>query len=137
MKKLVLLVLLVLPLLSNAVIPVYQFESEQQEERFRVLVEQLRCPKCQNQAIADSDADIAQDMRSQVAQMIRDGHSDAEIVDYFTQRYGDYVNYRPPLKPETVILWSGPVLVLLIGLVLIVFQIRRARSLAQKRDENE
>lgn len=113
---------------SLAAIDVYQFDTETQEQRFHVLVEQLRCPKCQNQSISDSDADIARDMRAQVANMIREGRTDDEIVDFFTQRYGDFVNYKPPLQPETVLLWLGPGVIFLLGVMLVIMQIRRGRA---------
>ncbi|MCG8393038.1 MAG: cytochrome c-type biogenesis protein CcmH [Pseudomonadales bacterium] len=109
-----------------AAIDVYEFDNLRQEERFRVLTEELRCPKCQNQSIADSDAGIAQDMRTRVHTMILEGKSDAEIVDYFVSRYGDFVSYRPPVTAETSILWLGPLLLLLVGAVVIVLLLRRA-----------
>ncbi|MDF1780100.1 MAG: cytochrome c-type biogenesis protein CcmH [Alcanivoracaceae bacterium] len=133
MKKLIWLLVL-LPAMASAVIDVYQFEQPEQERRFRGLIEQLRCPKCQNQSISDSDADIAQDMRAQVSTMIRDGRSDEEIVQYFTDRYGDFVNYKPPVNAQTMILWAGPGVVFFIGLVLVIVQIRRARGLVQEKD---
>lgn len=119
------------PALSFAAIDVYQFDSGVDEQRFRGLIEQLRCPKCQNQSISDSDAEIAQDMRAQVATMIRDGRSDDEIVNYFTERYGDFVNYKPPMNAQTMILWAGPVCVFGIGFILVLVQIRRAKALAE------
>ena len=135
MKKLISLLVL-LPAMASAVIDVYQFEQPEQERRFRGLIEQLRCPKCQNQSISDSDADIAQDMRAQVSTMIRDGRSDEEIVQYFTDRYGDFVNYEPPVNAQTMILWAGPGVVFFIGLVLVIVQIRRARNLVQEKDSD-
>lgn len=129
MKKLMAL-LLFLPLLAHAAIAVYEFETPEQEQRFRNLIEELRCPKCQNQSISDSDADIAQDMRAQVAEMLREGRSDEEIVRFFVTRYGDFVTYKPPVNAETMILWAGPGVVFVIGLLLVVLQIRRARARA-------
>ena len=118
--------LLCLSMPALAAIDVYEFDNPRQEERFRVLTEELRCPKCQNQSIADSDAGIAQDMRTRVHTMILEGKSDAEIVDYFVSRYGDFVSYRPPVTAETSILWLGPLLLLLVGAVVIVLLLRRA-----------
>lgn len=135
-RKTFLLLLILLPALTFAAIDVYQFDSVEHEQRFRGLIEQLRCPKCQNQSISDSDADIAQDMRAQVATMIRDGRSDDEIVDYFTERYGDFVNYKPPVNAQTLILWAGPVVVFVIGFVLVLVQIRRAKVLAVSKGED-
>ena len=96
MLRIVLLLMLSMP--AFAAIDVYQFDNEQQEQRFRILSEELRCPKCQNQSIADSDAGIAQDMRTRVHTMILEGKSDEDIVDYFVSRYGDFVSYRPPVN---------------------------------------
>lgn len=129
--KTLLAMLLCLPLLAHAAIAVYEFETPEQELRFRNLIEELRCPKCQNQSISDSDADIAQDMRAQVAEMLREGRSDEEIVQFFVTRYGDFVTYKPPVNAETMILWAGPGVVFVIGLMLVLLQIRRARVRAQ------
>ncbi len=134
MKRLVLMFLFCWPLALPAVQDIYQFDSTVEEKRFRELLVQLRCPKCQNQAIADSDAPIAQDMRQQVAEMIRAGRSDEEIVGYFVQRYGDFVSYHPPLTPQTMILWLAPLMAMAGGLLLVVFQIRRARRIARGED---
>lgn len=128
--KTLLAMLLCLPLLAHAAIAVYEFETPEQEQRFRNLIEELRCPKCQNQSISDSDADIAQDMRAQVAEMLREGRSDEEIVQFFVTRYGDFVTYKPPVNAETMILWAGPGVVFVIGLMLVLLQIRRARARA-------
>lgn len=128
MKRFFLMLLLVCATPVLATIDVYQFDDPVQEERFRGLLDQLRCPKCQNQSLSESDADIAQDMRARIAEMIRDGRSDEEIVDYFVQRYGDFVNYDPPFRAETAVLWFGPVLVFLLGAIIIVTQVRRART---------
>lgn len=136
-RNTLLLLSILLSALSFAAIDVYQFESVEHEQRFRGLIEQLRCPKCQNQSISDSDADIAQDMRTQVASMIRDGRSDDEIVGYFTERYGDFVNYKPPINAQTLILWAGPVFVFIVGFVLVLVQIRRAKRLAELKGEEE
>lgn len=134
MKKLMAL-LLCLPLIAHAAIAVYEFETPEQEQRFRYLIEELRCPKCQNQSISDSDADIARDMRAQVAEMLREGRSDEEIVQFFVTRYGDFVTYKPPVNAETMILWAGPGVVFVIGLVLVVVQIRRARARVQAAEQ--
>ncbi|WP_323774594.1 cytochrome c-type biogenesis protein [Alcanivorax sp.] len=133
MLRIVLLLMLSMPAL--AAIDVYQFDNEQQEQRFRILSEELRCPKCQNQSIADSDAGIAQDMRTRVHTMILEGKSDEDIVDYFVSRYGDFVSYRPPVNAGTSILWLGPILLLLGGGVVIVLLLRNASRKAAAEDE--
>lgn len=136
MRKWLLLILL-WPVLAGAAIDVYQFESEADEQRFRELIKELRCPKCQNQAISDSDAEIAHDMRAQVADMIQRGQSDDEIVDYFVQRYGDFVSYEPPFRADTLLLWLLPVVALGGGLILVVYLVRRAAELPPEDGEQD
>ena len=127
--------LLCLSLSAMAATDLYEFETPEQEQRFRVLLDELRCPKCQNQSLADSDAGIAQDMRVRVESMIKEGKSDEEIVDYFVSRYGDFVSYRPPVTPTTSILWLAPLLLLGSGAVIIVLLLRRASARVDDSDE--
>lgn len=119
-----------------AAIDVYQFDSARQEQRFRTLTEELRCPKCQNQSIADSDAGISQDMRDRVQSMIVNGKTDEEIVTYFVSRYGDFVSYRPPVNSHTAILWAGPLGLLLLGVGVIATLLLRASRNADAEPEN-
>ena len=103
------------------------------EKRLTNLASELRCLVCQNQSLADSHADLAVDLRNQVREQMKAGKSDDEIRDWLTARYGDFVLYRPPLKPRTVLLWSGPFLLLLAGVVGLVFYLRRReRQLVQQ-----
>ena len=88
------------------------------------LAEQLRCLVCQNQSIADSSAELAVDLRRQIREQIGAGKSDREIVDFMVQRYGDFVLYRPPVKATTLLLWSGPAVLLLIGIGVLVRSLR-------------
>jgi len=85
------------------------------EARVNRIAAELRCLVCQNQSLADSHADLAIDLKNQVREQLRAGRSDAEVVDYMTDRYGDFVRYRPALKPQTLLLWGGPLLLLLTG----------------------
>lgn len=117
-----------------AAIDVHEFETEAQRERFQSLTHQLRCPKCQNQAISDSDAQISRDMRDRVAEMIRAGKSDEQIINYFVSRYGAFVNYKPPVTAETLLLWGGPGLVFLAGILLVFWQLRRAARAAEREE---
>lgn len=134
-------ILLLLPVLlaiagpALGAIDVYHFNTIQQQDRFHKLTEQLRCPKCQNQSIASSDADIARDMRQQVADMILKGRSDKDIVQYFVDRYGSFVTYKPPFDAHTAILWLGPGLLLLAGILVIVRLVRRASRQADDVDD--
>ena len=92
-----------------ATIDVLQFKDEAQEQQFRQLTEELRCPKCQNNSIADSNSMIATDLRQKVYELMQEGKSKKEIVDYMVARYGNFVTYDPPLTPLTVLLWVLPV----------------------------
>lgn len=96
------------------------------------LAEQLRCLVCQNQSIADSNAELAVDLRRQINEQISQGRSDGEIVDFMVQRYGDFVLYRPPFNAATLLLWFGPVLLFATGLAVLIFNVRRRRV---QRDE--
>jgi len=127
--------LLGISLSAMAATDIYQFETPEQEQRFRVLLDELRCPKCQNQSLADSDAGIAQDMRARVEIMIKEGKSNDEFVDYFVARYGNFVSYRPPVTPTTSILWLAPLLLLGSGAVIIVLLLRRASARVDDSDE--
>ncbi|MDX1497017.1 MAG: cytochrome c-type biogenesis protein [Salinisphaeraceae bacterium] len=92
--------------------------NQAQEKRYIALIAELRCLVCQNQNIADSNAPLAQDLREQVRNMILSGKSDTEIKAYLVERYGDFVLYRPPVKPSTWLLWGSPFLLLLLGLII-------------------
>jgi len=96
------------------------------------LAEQLRCLVCQNQSIADSNAELAVDLRRQINEQIAQGRSDGEIVDFMVQRYGEFVLYRPPFKAVTLLLWLGPGLLLATGLAVLTYNLRRRRA---QRDE--
>ncbi|RUO79788.1 cystathionine gamma-synthase [Idiomarina tyrosinivorans] len=133
----VLLVLVLLPL-AHAQITPYPFENDQQRQQFQRLTEQLRCPKCQNQNIADSHAGIAKDLRDKTYEMVMAGRSDEEIVDYMVARYGQFVTYKPQLTASTSILWWAPALVILIGLgVMISLARRRRQNLSLSEEERQ
>lgn len=97
-------------------------------KRAVALSEELRCLVCQNQSIADSNAELAVDLRRQIHEQIAQGRSDQQIVDYMVERYGDFVLYRPPLKATTLVLWMGPPLLFVIGLWLLLLYLRQRRS---------
>ncbi|MBR9856129.1 MAG: cytochrome c-type biogenesis protein [Oceanisphaera sp.] len=110
---------------AMAAIDVYEFDSPQQEETFRELTRELRCPKCQNQDIADSNAELAKDLREKTYTMLREGSSKKEIIDFMVARYGNFILYKPPVMASTLILWLGPVLVMLLGLVIVLVRTRK------------
>ena len=101
------------------------FASPEDESRYKALIAELRCLVCQNQSLADSNAELATDLRKEVYKMIDGGSSDDEIVDFMVARYGDFVLYRPPIKPATLLLWSGPFILVVLALVFLGAQIRR------------
>ena len=105
-----------------------EFDDAEQLERYKTLIYELRCLVCQNQNLADSDADLAADLRREVYRMVREGKSEQDVVDFMVARYGDFVLYRPPLKAKTVLLWSAPFVLAVGGLVLLVVQLRRRRA---------
>ena len=110
-----------------APIETFKFDSKETEKTFHKLSEELRCLVCQNQNIAESNADLAKDLRLEMYTMLSQGKTEAEIVDFMVQRYGDYVLYRPPFKPMTWLLWFGPGLVFVISLVFVV-RLMKSRS---------
>jgi cytochrome c-type biogenesis protein CcmH len=99
------------------------------EKRVMALAEELRCLVCQNQTLADSNAPLAEDLRNQIRERMREGNSDAQVVDYLVARYGDFVLYRPPLKATTILLWFGPLLLLAAGFALLLRRLLRRRSM--------
>jgi cytochrome c-type biogenesis protein CcmH len=110
------------------------------EARMTHITSELRCLVCQNQTIADSNADLAADLRRQTRELLKQGKTDREIVDYMTARYGDFVLYRPPLRATTALLWFGPAAMLLGGAVVLVVVLRRRSRLpgeAFERDEDD
>lgn len=113
---------------AAAAIDTYQFKSVEQEQQYRELTEQLRCPKCQNNSIADSNAIIAADMRTKVYELMMQGQSKPQIIDYMVARYGNFVTYEPPVTPATLILWVGPLLFVLIGGAVVILRTRRRRA---------
>lgn len=98
------------------------------EKRVMALAAELRCLVCQNQSLADSHADLAQDLRQEVREMVQQGMSDTEIVDYLVARYGDFIRYRPPLKGTTLMLWLGPLLLVVVGGVVLARALGRRRA---------
>lgn len=103
----------------------YEFQNQVTEKRFNELNKELRCPKCQNQNLADSNSPIAKDLRREVYDLLHQGKADIEIMNYMVARYGEFVLYRPRVSSLTYILWFGPAVLILIGVLVVVFIIRR------------
>jgi len=113
---------------AHAVVEIYEFDTESQRIRYASLIEELRCPKCQNQNLSGSNSEISKDLRRELHRLLSEGKSDQEIIDFMVARYGDFVLYRPRLQQSTLVLWFGPLLLLLLGFaVLAVIIVRRRR----------
>ena len=121
---LILTMSLAFPALSST-IDAYPFEDPGQERIYKKLIDELRCLVCQNQNLADSNAELAQDMRRKTYELAKAGKDEQEIVEYMVQRYGDFVLYKPPLQTNTVLLWVGPFIIFLIGVTVLIRFIRR------------
>ena len=117
-----------------AAIDVYDFDSEQQRQRYLQLSEELRCPKCQNQNLAGSNSQIAEDLRRETYRLIKDGKTDNEIKTAMVERYGEFVLYKPPLTSSTMILWGLPILMLLGGFLVVGLIIFRRQSQTDKTE---
>jgi cytochrome c-type biogenesis protein CcmH len=116
---------------TMALIETYEFSTPELEARYQQLSEELRCPKCQNQNIADSNAPIAQDLRKLLHQQLEQGASDGEILDYMVARYGEFVRYRPRFGGASLVLWLAPVLLLCAAMVVLIITLRsRSKSAA-------
>ncbi|KVV05315.1 MULTISPECIES: cytochrome c-type biogenesis protein [Pseudomonas] len=113
---------------AHAAIDTYEFKNDAERDRFRDLTKELRCPKCQNQDIADSNAPIATDLRREIFRMLGEGKDNQQIIDFMVDRYGDFVRYKPALTGKTAILWFGPLGLLVGGLVVIGVIVGRRRS---------
>lgn len=118
-----------------AAIPVgtpLEFATPAEEEQYQMLIRELRCTVCQNQSLVDSNAGLARDLRRNIYQMTRAGQDQEQITEFMVSRYGDFVLYRPPLQPNTYLLWFGPFLFLLVGVLVLVAVIGRQRRTHDK-----
>ena len=125
MRTLYLALALALAASSALAIDPLPFKDATEEARFRELAAELRCVLCQNQSLADSNAGIAQDLRKEVFGLMRAGKSDEEIKDFLTERYSEFVLYKPRVEPRTWLIWFGPAVVLLAGAIAVVVIVRR------------
>ena len=136
---------------AQAAIEAYEFDSPQMEADYNQLIDELRCLVCQNQNLAGSDAELARDLRRETYDMLREGKSPDQVVDFMVERYGDFVLYRPQFKSSTYLLWVGPFLLLLGVLVVLVRRLRasspepdvdadalaRARQILESKESNQ
>ncbi|KMK81775.1 cytochrome c-type biogenesis protein [Pectobacterium brasiliense] len=116
---------------------VLRFDNDTQEQQFRELTMQLRCPKCQNNSIADSNSMIASDMRQKVYELMQQGQTKEQVVDYMVDRYGYFVTYEPPITPFTILLWLLPALFLAAGAWMIIRRAHRIRSTKEPMSEQD
>ncbi len=130
MKPLLFILLLVISINSYAV-DSRQLSDPKQQESYETLTKELRCLVCQNQTIADSNAELASDLRRQVYEMLQQGKSEQEIIRFMTDRYGEFVLYKPAFAGKTSLLWIAPVLCLFMGLMMVFFVIRSKRAAVQ------
>lgn len=103
----------------------YEFRDEVTKIRFQALSKELRCPKCQNQNLADSNSPIAADLRKELYELLQQGKADSEIVDFMVNRYGEFVLYRPRVSAVTYVLWFGPIVLILLGIIVVTVIVRR------------
>ncbi len=137
MKHLISVLLLLLPLSLQAAIDTFEFKDEETRERFNKLTFELRCPKCQNQNLQDSNSPISSDLKNEIYRMLEAGNDDAEIVDFMVARYGDFVLYRPPVNKMTYVLWYGPAALVVIGVVVIVVISRKKKKVDNQGEDLE
>lgn len=133
MKRALMILLCLLPLSVMAGEAQDMAQDPEVEKRMKVLAEDLRCLVCQNESLASSHADLAEDLRREVREQIKKGMTDQEIFDYLVARYGDFVLYNPPVKNTTLLLWFGPFLLLLTGVVWLVLQLRKRRNMVAEQ----
>jgi len=122
------LLTLLLAVVTRASVEVEPLSTPELQARYQVLIEEMRCPKCQNQNLAGSDSMVANDLRREIRRLLEDGFSDAEINDYMVARYGDFVLYRPPVQRNTLALWLAPGVFAALGLLALVVIVARSRS---------
>jgi cytochrome c-type biogenesis protein CcmH len=134
MKKLLILLFCLLPAISHAGEAKDMAADPVLEKRMIGLAENLRCLVCQNESLASSHAELAEDLRREVREQMAQGKNDQEIMDYLVARYGDFVLYKPPVKSYTVLLWFGPFALLLIGAGVLGYQLRKRRQLVQESE---
>jgi cytochrome c-type biogenesis protein CcmH len=118
--------------LNAAAIDTFEFDNEEQEATFHGLTKVLRCPKCQNQNISDSNAELAKDLRNKTYELVKEGKTHDQVIDYMVARFGNFVRYDPPITPATIFLWLGPLLFIIFGFLVLY---KQAKNKSSKDDE--
>ena len=121
--------------LSIAQVDTFEFDNDVQQQRFRTLSDELRCPMCQNTNLSGSTGGVAEDLRREIHRMILEGMSDRDIERFMFERYGDFIFYRPRLTAQTILLWFGPLLFLLIGGFVARGIFKRAKEVGEVKPE--
>jgi cytochrome c-type biogenesis protein CcmH len=134
LRQLVVFSFLVFTHSSFAAIEVHDFANDVERQRYQSFIDELRCPKCQNQNLSGSDSPIAADLRHELYDMIKSGRSDQEIVDFMVKRYGEFILYRPRLTPTTIFLWALPGVLLVSGALVLWMMVRRRRQSLVEQD---
>ena len=129
MRYFITLGLLLISCTSFAAIEAYEFKTKKMESDYNVLINELRCLVCQNQNLAGSNSGLAKDLRKQTHELLTQGKSQDQVVQYMVDRYGDFVLYRPRLKQSTLLLWLGPFALLIVILIVVIFKMRRKQDL--------
>ena len=122
---------------SQAAIESFEFDNAQQEQTFHELTKLLRCPKCQNNNIADSNAELAKDLRNKTYELVTQGQTKEQVIEYMVARFGNFVRYDPPVTPVTIFLWLGPLLFVVFGLLVLFRQIKKQPSKATNLDPQQ
>ncbi|MBT8147688.1 MAG: cytochrome c-type biogenesis protein CcmH [Gammaproteobacteria bacterium] len=120
-----------------AQVDTFEFETDEQQQRFRRLSNELRCPMCQNTNLTGSTGGVAEDLRREIHRMIVDGMTDQEIEQFMFERYGDFIFYRPRFRAETVLLWFGPLIFLVVGGIVISRIIRNSKAVPSETLSDE
>lgn len=136
-RPLILILLLLVFATAQAAIEVYDFSSEDNRLRFQQLGGELRCPKCENQSIVDSNSPSAFDMRQELFRILEEGYTDAQVFDYMKARFGEFIMYRPPVRSDTWLLWFMPPLLIVAGLLLVFFLARNNKKKDSSSPEHE
>jgi cytochrome c-type biogenesis protein CcmH len=137
MKKVVILVAaLMLPVIGSAIDQGRAFDDPELQQRYEKIISEVRCLKCQNQTIKDSNAFLAADLRREIRRLLSEGKTDAEVYDFLVFRYGEFALYRPKMSGKTLILWLAPVILLLVG-GFVIIRVMRERMKLPLQDEQE
>jgi len=119
-----------MPGFAMAAIDTFEFADEDQQARYQQFIDEMRCPKCDNQSLSGSNSAIAMDLRKQLYTMVQNNKTDDEIVTYMVDRYGDFILYKPRVTSSTILLWGAPILFLLTGLVILLLMLKSKRNVA-------